>query len=198
MVLNMKQLFRSLLGSTGIQLRHPQPDDGAAVNELVSGCPPLDTNSVYCNLLQCTHFAETSVLAETTDGSCVGFTSGYFVPAEPDALFVWQVAVSKVARRTGLGSRMLAFLIDGSTTRPNRILTSINPGNLASRAMFTALADQYGATIQEANWFASKTHFNGQHPDEILLEIGPLQRAQHTSALIPIHLPGWPYTGFRA
>ena len=35
-----------------------------AIWELISACPPLDTNSAYANLLQCTHFADTCVIAE--------------------------------------------------------------------------------------------------------------------------------------
>ena len=45
-------------------------EDGLAVNRLIASCPPLDTNSTYCNFLQCLHFAETSVLAEK-DGKVV-------------------------------------------------------------------------------------------------------------------------------
>ena len=49
---------------TPVTLRKPNSTDGFALNNLVERCKPLDTNSVYCNLLQCSHFRNTSVLAE--------------------------------------------------------------------------------------------------------------------------------------
>ena len=79
-------------------LRPPAREDGAAVFGLIQRCPPLDANSMYCNLLQCSHFADTSVAA-LADGVLVGFISGYLVPGRPDSLFIWQVAVGPDTRR---------------------------------------------------------------------------------------------------
>lgn len=44
-------------------LRVPTLEDGPGIHALVAQCPPLDTNSRYCNLLQCHHFADTSIVA---------------------------------------------------------------------------------------------------------------------------------------
>src|SRR3546814_9922998 len=52
--------------------RNPVAEDAQAIHDLIAACPPLDTNSLYCNLLQCTHFAETCVLAER-DGEISGW-----------------------------------------------------------------------------------------------------------------------------
>jgi L-2,4-diaminobutyric acid acetyltransferase len=73
------------------ELREPTSEDGAAVWQLIKDCAPLDRNSLYCNLLQCDHFASTCVAAEL-DGDIVGWVSGYIVPDSPDTLFIWQVA----------------------------------------------------------------------------------------------------------
>src|SRR5690606_15860277 len=70
-----------------IRLRRPRAADGAALFDLIAACPPLDLNSRYCNLLHCTHFADTSVAAER-DGVLVGFISGYLPPRRSDTLFV--------------------------------------------------------------------------------------------------------------
>ena len=56
-----------------ITFRKPESQDGSRVHKLISECKPLDENSVYCNLLQCTHFADTSVAAEM-DGDLVGLS----------------------------------------------------------------------------------------------------------------------------
>ena len=69
-----------------LTIRKPKAVDGAAVNELIAECKPLDENSVYCNLLQCSHFADTCVIAEL-DGQPAGFVSGYIVPENPERLF---------------------------------------------------------------------------------------------------------------
>ena len=53
---------------TPVTLRKPESTDGYALNSLVERCKPLDTNSVYCNLLQCSDFADTSIAAENANG----------------------------------------------------------------------------------------------------------------------------------
>ena len=79
----------------------PGAEDGPSVHALIAACPPLDQNSVYANLLQCTHFADTCV-AVKREGRLVGWVSGYIPPQEPDVLFVWQVAVAEEAQQLAL------------------------------------------------------------------------------------------------
>src|SRR5690625_5487399 len=74
----------------GLLFRKPSAKDGYPLHELVAASPPLDPNSAYCNLLQCTHFADTAV-AVLQDDQLVGFVSGYLLPNQPSTLFVWQV-----------------------------------------------------------------------------------------------------------
>ena len=49
-------------------LRLPQAEDGAAIWDLVQSCKPLDENSMYCNMIQCDHFA----VSEAARGSGLG------------------------------------------------------------------------------------------------------------------------------
>ena len=49
---------RDIARSSLPNLRVPTAEDGSAIWELVRSCKPLDENSMYCNLLQCDHFAE--------------------------------------------------------------------------------------------------------------------------------------------
>src|SRR5690554_7291512 len=76
------------MSSKSYSLRRPRATDGYALNQLVKRCPPLDTNSVYCNLLQCSDFSATGIAAEDSQGELVGFISGYRPPSRPDTLFV--------------------------------------------------------------------------------------------------------------
>lgn len=159
-----------------IILRPPSLTDGLAIHQLIAECPPLDTNSSYCNFLQAGHFAATSVVAEADD-QVMGFISGYRIPTAPDTLFVWQVAVSEQARGQGLASKMLLNLL----TRPgnediNRLHTTITPGNVPSWSLFKALATKLDAPLNSQVWLDHQTHFQGQHDSEHLIDIGPFNR----------------------
>jgi len=176
MVKNSFSQVRSNRGEAGIHLREPCAEDGAALNQLVEACPPLDPNSLYCNLLQCTHFRSTSIAASEA-GQLLGFISGYLIPESPDTLFIWQVAVAPAGRRRGLALRMLKGILERpACERVEFVHTTVNPDNTASRLLFGALARDFEAPLRESVLFDRKTHFAGAHPDELLLNIGPLRR----------------------
>jgi len=159
-----------------INLRAPVAEDGAAVYELIAQCPPLDTNSMYCNLLQCTHFSATSVAAELND-DIVGFISGYIQPDKPDTLFIWQVAVGEKARGQGLAGRMLRdILARAACDQVKFIETTITPDNRASWALFESLANKLGAELNHSVMFDRQQHFAGQHETEMLVRIGPVEQ----------------------
>lgn len=156
-----------------MELRQPAASDGLSVHALIAECPPLDVNSLYCNLLQCTHFAATSVIAVAA-GRTVGFVSGYLRPDRPDRLFIWQVAVAAEARGRKLGLRLLLAVLARPVCRDVRYVeTTITHGNAASWALFSALADRLGAAQSRSPLFERDRHFGGGHDTEILLTIGP-------------------------
>jgi len=159
------------LSISEIILREPVAEDGFAVNQLIKRCPPLDGNSVYCNLLQCTHFADTCVVAEEQQ-QLIGFTSAYLLPRQPDTLFFWQIAVSQNARGQGLARRMLLELLGRPQCQQiTRLETSINPDNTASWSLFMNLAKDLEAVCSESVMFDTEKHFAGHHPEERLLRI---------------------------
>ena len=154
-------------------IRTPKPEDGVSVYRLVAQCPPLDPNSVYCNLLQCSHFADTSVAAESREG-LVGFVSGYLVPDRTDTLFIWQVAVAAAARGQGLAMRMLRHILERSQcARVSYLETTITTSNSASWALFESLANKLKADLDSSLLFERKQHFDGDHESEMLVRIGP-------------------------
>ena len=157
-----------------ITLRQPVDTDGMALNNLVERCKPLDTNSVYCNLLQCSDFAETAIAAENAEGELVGFISGYRPPARPDTLFVWQVAVDASMRGQGLALKMLMGLIERVSQHGVQWLeTTISPGNDASEALFRKAFRLLDVEPVTRVIFSRENHFNGQHDDEVLYRAGP-------------------------
>lgn len=158
-----------------VTLRRPTDGDGFALHQLVARCQPLDTNSVYCNLLQCADFADTAIAAEDANGQLVGFISGYRPPSRPDTLFVWQVAVDASMRGQGLALRMLMALI-ARVAREHQVRyleTTISPDNGASQALFRKAFDRLGVQAQTRTLFSRAEHFAGQHEDEVLYRAGP-------------------------
>lgn len=163
------------MSSEPVRLRRPNDGDGYALHQLVARCQPLDTNSVYCNLLQCADFADTAIAAETASGELVGFISGYRPPSRPDTLFVWQVAVDASMRGQGLALRMLLALVERVAADGVRYLeTTISPSNGASQALFRKAFSLLGIDAETRVLFARTTHFAGQHEDEVLYRAGPL------------------------
>jgi len=160
-----------------ITFRRPTLEDGMDVYRLVENCSPLDTNSSYCNLLQCSHFSDTSIAAEI-DGKLAGFVSGYILPARPNTLFIWQVAVAEQARGLGLASRMLTNLLarDQSTSNSTPIEyleTTITQDNKPSWALFEGLAKKQSVALNTSDWMDKEAHFSGQHDSETLVRLGP-------------------------
>lgn len=156
-----------------ITLRTPLLEDGMSVFRLIQRCPPLDTNSSYCNLLQCGHFSNSSVAA-CQGNELLGFISGYPLVERPDTLFIWQVAVDEQARGLGLASHMLMHILERSTSRGYQYIeTTITADNQPSWALFKRLAKQLGAEFQSAPWMDKQTHFDGLHDSESLIRIGP-------------------------
>lgn len=159
--------------SEKLVLEIPELIDGIAINELISNSPPLDTNSLYCNFLQCGHFANTSIVAKL-DGNVVGFISGYIVPERPETLFIWQVAIDKQARGLGLATRMLlAILSRPVNVNISFVETTITPDNQASWSLFRGLAKKLSCELTHDIWLDKQTHFRGEHESESLLRIGP-------------------------
>lgn len=152
----------------------PQPADGPAITRLVATSPPLDPNSAYCNLLQCTDFRETCVVAESA-AVILGWVSAYRPPVSPERLFVWQVAVAREARGQGLALEMLDELL----TRPaiagvSMLTTTITEENRASWGLFQAFARRHGAALTKAPRFEREAHFAGAHDTEWEARIAPL------------------------
>lgn len=157
----------------GIRTRKPNTEDASQVWKLVGSCEPLDENSVYCNLLQCDHFADTCVVAEcTATGDIVGWVSAYVMPDDPQILFVWQVAVHESARGLGVGKKMLRHLLDRDELSDVRQLkTTITATNKASWALFSHLARTRGGALSDEPHYKRDRHFDGEHATEHMVTI---------------------------
>lgn len=164
--------------------RKPQLSDGDKVHALIQACPPLDTNSAYCNFLQVSHFSDTCVVAER-NGEIVGFISAYIKPSDYNAslanqaeqdskptLFVWQVAVAENSRGCGLAYRMLHELLSRDcTANVTAVETTITEDNQSSWRLFQKLESEMGEKGNVSVFLDKQQHFADQHDSEMLFHI---------------------------
>lgn len=163
------------LASVSQQLRRPRAKDGVSIHDLIARCPPLDANSLYCNLLQCLHFTETSVVVER-NSVIIGWVSGYVRPDQPRTLFIWQVAVAPEARGLGLGGRMVREILSrDACANIHTLNTTVTASNAPSRALFNRLATDLGAAFSEHACLDQEEHFGGRNPTELLIQITPVR-----------------------
>lgn len=151
--------------------RKPNSEDGAAIWDLIQNCPPLDENSLYCNILQADHFRDTCIAAQHED-RIVGWISGYRPPREKNTLFIWQVAVHEDARGLGLGKKLMRKLLARqSCLGVNTLKTTITPDNAASWGLFKSFAKDIGGEMDDDPWLCKDAHFDGMHDPEHLITI---------------------------
>lgn len=159
-----------------VLIRAPRVEDGRAIWELVDQCRPLDLNSCYAYCLIGRDFSGTSVVAEE-DGKVVGFISAYRRPADPENIFIWQVAIHSSQRGKGLARSMLLKLLEREACGGVRFLeTTVTPSNKPSRALFSSLAREMECRLIETEGFPADIFPGDQsHEEERLLRIGPFR-----------------------
>jgi L-2,4-diaminobutyric acid acetyltransferase len=154
-------------------IRAPESRDGANVWSLIKATESLDDNSLYCNLLQATHFASTCAIAEQ-DGRIVGWVSGYIPPEHSDTYFVWQVCVSDAARGQGLGRRLIGDVLARPACRSvTTVQCTITHDNEPSWSLFASIARRLDAQMRQIEMFDRDVHFEGRHDSEYAVNIGP-------------------------
>lgn len=171
----IKQGESALSPESAVTIDRPRSEDGALVHDLIAACPPLDGNSLYANLLQCTHFSGSCAIARR-QGDAVGWVSGYIPPKEPETYFLWQVAVRACARGERLPRRLIADILVRPEQAGVRFLkTTITADNDASWRLFRSVAHWLQAPLEDAPLFDCDRHFHGRHASERLVTIGPFQ-----------------------
>ena len=163
-----------------LTFREPVESDGPAIYALIERCKPLDINSRYCYLILTAHFASTCAVAERA-GEVVAFISAYIPPQTRDTLFVWQVAVDASLRGQGMAKMLLRHLLGRQSLKGIRFVeATVNPSNDASRALFTSLARECSSEIQETLLFGEELLGEGEHEQENLIRVGPIDSVRKT------------------
>ncbi|WP_352487544.1 diaminobutyrate acetyltransferase [Mesorhizobium sp. M0051] len=161
--------------SERVTFREPACSHAADVWALIALCPQLDRNSLYCELLHCTHFADTCTVAERV-GEVVGWLSAYRPPSEPSTLFVWQIAVHPAVRNTGVGKGLIVSALNRPCNKSvTHIKATVALTNKASNFLFATLAQELDVPIRQAPWFDRDAHFKGRYESEHMIAIGPIK-----------------------
>jgi L-2,4-diaminobutyric acid acetyltransferase len=160
-------------GTTDTEVRNVRPSDAAEMWRLVRRSEALDLNSPYAYLLLCRHHGRTCLVAEEED-RLVGFVTAYVPPAEPDVVFVWQIAVAASHRRRGLARRLIQQLLD-RCPEARFVECTVTPSNAASLRLFRDLAAARGAEFSLTPGFAVGDFppESPAHEQEDVVRIGP-------------------------
>lgn len=165
-----------------ILLRPTESADGPKVHALVAQQPALDSNSLYCNLLQTHFYSDTSAVA-LHQGEVVGFAIGLIPPSSPDQLFIWQVAVLPTHSGQGIARELILSILDRDQCKGIQFLTAtITPSNVASWKLFEGLAKRLGVETDKQVLFDCEHHFSGAHESEVEIRIGPLTHSSEPSS----------------
>jgi len=155
-----------------ILCRPPVSGDAADLKSLVERCAPLEPNTTYAYLLFCTHFAETCLVAHDSAGM-VGAIVGYSPPAQPETVFVWQIAVDGRTRGQGLGGRMLEELARHCQGRGIvHMEATVAPSNTASDRLFRRFAARRSTGLERKPYFSEELFGGDSHEPEFLYRIG--------------------------
>ncbi|MEV0847180.1 diaminobutyrate acetyltransferase [Streptomyces sp. NPDC049954] len=155
---------------TSACLRNPDVRDGSAIWGLAREVGLADLDSPNSYLMWCRDFAATSVVARPTAGGApLGFVTGYRRPEAADTLFVWQVAVARVARDQGLELAMLEWLA-GNVPGLRYMETTIAQDDDPSTRLFSAFAAACCGPPQQQTLFVPD-QFPDPHEPEVLLRI---------------------------
>ncbi|MCA9395700.1 MAG: diaminobutyrate acetyltransferase [Candidatus Omnitrophica bacterium] len=158
-----------------VLFRSPKTSDAAVIAGMVRESKVLDPNSDYSYLLLCSHFSDTCLIAEGAEGPA-GFVTGYTVPKHNDTLFIWQIYVEPVYRRTGLGISMIEALLEKQIPQGIcYIEATINPSNKSSQKMFQFLAAKHNTRCEETVFFNKDLFQSDRHEEEVLYRIGPIK-----------------------
>jgi len=166
-----------------LSFRAPVADDGPAMHALVDRCKPLDLNSRYCYIILCEHFASTCAVVEL-DGEVAAMITAYVPPEQCDTLFVWQVAVDAHLRGQGVAKKLMRHLLGRNNLQNIRFVeATVNPSNDASRSLFHSLAHDRSCQIDENLLFDAAMFGEGDHEQENLIRVGPIDSVSKTGAL---------------
>jgi len=157
------------------QIREPCGADALAMWQAVAATAELDSNSWYCYLMLCTHFAGTCAVA-SDDSGLAGFVTGFASGQDAGTWFVWQLWVRPDLRGRGVAARLAEHVLGAARSRFCAVQATVDPQNLASMAFLRSLAGRRGAAMRVEPYLGADLFpaAGGPHgrEDLVTLELG--------------------------
>ena len=167
---NWEDYVRERDARTGT-VREAQPEDAAAIYELVANLKPLIQHTPYTYWVLCNYARHRCFVAER-DGQVVGFVTGLVSDADHPVLLVWQLGVVGELRGTGLADRLLDRVGHaGRRAGAVAIEATIEEDNPSSRRAFERLAERLDSELQEVHKVLIPAAGNKPSVPEILYRI---------------------------
>ncbi|WP_419771087.1 MAG: diaminobutyrate acetyltransferase [Candidatus Marinarcus sp.] len=158
-----------------LHFRKPTKSDLKEIYTLVCKSQVLDVNSEYLYLLQTTHFKNSCCVA-VENSKVVGFVSGYIIPDKPNTLFIWQVVVHEKQRGKNLACQIIENILQAKEmVAVEYINTTVSPSNKSSQRVFQKIAEKFNTNMKASILFEKEDFVHG-HEEEVLFEIGPINK----------------------
>lgn len=158
-----------------VTFKAPSLSDVPGIFELVKNSGALEVNTEYSYLLIAKQFSLTSAVC-LSKGNVVGYLSGYRLPENPTALFVWQIAVDADFRGRGIAKGLILDVLSRPQNQEvSYVQATVAASNLASTALFKSLSNDLGCGFSSTEYFQDY-HFSECHEAEPLLSVGPFQQ----------------------
>lgn len=157
-----------------LRYRAPNKADGAKMWEMVRDSGKLDLNSPYFYLAMSHWFSQSCLLVEDIETNRpVGMIIGFRKPSNTNVLFIWQIAVHKRYRGSGIAMKMLNQLAEQPDIQ--YVEATISPSNYSSRRLFEKWAASRQVDIVQSDCFGEADFPDQRHEQEDLYIIGPLK-----------------------
>jgi L-2,4-diaminobutyric acid acetyltransferase len=119
------------------------------------------------------YFSQTCLVA-TNAHEVVGATIAFIPPAEPNSLFIWQIAVHPSWQGRSIATSMLDALCAQHALRGvDTLQATVTPDNVASDRLFRAFARRRNAACRVTPCFSTELFPVANHAPEYLYQIGP-------------------------
>jgi L-2,4-diaminobutyric acid acetyltransferase len=156
-----------------LAFRPPTLRDAARIWRFAPQRGTAAQDSCYAFVLLCSHFSDTGIVAEEGD-ALVGYALGYRPPIRPDDAFVWQLGVATGRDRGELVPRLLEEFLARRANQSARFLCiTASPKDQALREELQQVARRLSTRCAVEPCFPADM-FDGNHPGEDLLRVGPV------------------------
>ncbi|HOI76464.1 MAG TPA: GNAT family N-acetyltransferase [Methanofastidiosum sp.] len=152
-------------------IRNCTVEDVDRVRRFVDACKPLELHTSFTYWAIFNYFSNLCFLM-IEDEKLIGFISGIRSSLDKDAVYLWQIGVSKEYRGKKYASRLIDHLIKGAIFLDcNRIQVSISPENESSYNTFLKYTKEHSYNFTKIGEVKYHDTLTGKNEYEIIYQI---------------------------